>query len=117
MFWPDTGSVEKALAEYVASLARREEVREVFVCGSWAKGTYTAASDVDLLVLIRDGSTQARQRPRDRVPAYLPGDFPVSLDLFVYTEGEAKNSPFARHLLQTGRKLGPGPSGSRGSSP
>jgi len=72
----------------------------VYLCGSRAKETHTAASDVDLLVLIRSGTEPALLRPHDRIPAYLPDSFPVGLDLFVYTEEEARSSPFVRRLME-----------------
>ncbi|MCL6580141.1 MAG: nucleotidyltransferase domain-containing protein, partial [Firmicutes bacterium] len=102
MFWPDSASVDGSLRRYVSSLVRREEVVGVYLCGSRAKGTHTAASDVDLLILIKGGSAPALLKPRDRIPAYLPDSFPTSLDLFVYTEAEARTSSFARRLLEEG---------------
>lgn len=105
MFWPDSPSLDGALRRYLSSLARRDEVVEVYLCGSRAKGTHTAASDVDLVILIRDGTGPAALKPRDRVPAYLPDSFPTSLDLFVYTEHEARESPFVRHLTEEGIPL------------
>ncbi len=35
----------------------------------------------------------------------MPDRFPVGVDLFVYTEEEAKQSPFVQELLRGGRKL------------
>lgn len=100
VFWPNTSSVKTALEHLASLLIQREEVLGVYLCGSWARGSYTAASDVDVLVMIRDGSEQSLMMAHDRVPAYLPGRFPVSLDLFVFTPDEADQSPFARHLLE-----------------
>ncbi len=73
----------------------------VYLCGSWAKGNYTAASDVDLLIVIKEDP----RSPRERIPSYLPMRFPISLDLFIYTEAELQDSPFARSLLQDGIRL------------
>ncbi len=102
VFWPDKDALEGHLKRYVASLLVREEVVDVYLCGSWAKGTHTVASDVDLLILINDRAGSATQKPRDRMPTYLPDSFPTSLDLFVYTVSEARQSPFVRQMLQTG---------------
>ncbi|MEW5784635.1 MAG: nucleotidyltransferase domain-containing protein [Bacillota bacterium] len=92
-----------ALEEYVAIMKSKKEVIAIYLCGSWAKGTYTAASDVDLLIIIQEDS----QTPRERIPQYLPARFPVSLDLFVYTESEMQKNPFSRSLLQDGIRLYP----------
>jgi len=98
--------VDRALEALTSSLLAREEVTGVYLCGSWAKGTHTAASDVDLLVMIKDGSRPSLLKLRDRVPAYLPDRFPVSLDLFVLTAEEAKDSSFAGGLLEHAVPLG-----------
>ncbi len=103
IFWPNKDAVELALDKYVAALKNKKEVIAVYLCGSWAKGTYTAASDVDLLIIIKEDS----RVPRERIPLYLPSRFPVSLDLFIYTESEMQNNPFIHSLLQDGIRLYP----------
>lgn len=103
IFWPDKEAIDLALQEYVAALGDRKEVKAVYLCGSWAKGNYTAASDLDLLVVVRENS----RSPRERIPSYLPTRFPVSLDLFIYTEAELQDSSFARSLLRDGVRLYP----------
>jgi len=87
-------------------LLTREEVQAVYLCGSWAKGSHTAASDVDLLIIIKEESEPSLLKMHDRVPSYLPDRFPVSLDLFVFTPREAEASSFARHLLDHAVPLG-----------
>jgi len=94
-------AVKRALQEYAAHLKTRPEVIDVYLCGSWAKGTYTPYSDVDLIILIKNDS----QKPYNRVPTYLPDRFPLSLDLFIYTREELKKSPFAQKLLERAIKL------------
>jgi predicted nucleotidyltransferase len=88
--------VRNALEDLAARLKSRPEVLAVYLCGSWARGNYTPYSDIDLLILI----TNDDRKPWERVPDYLPGKFPVGLDLFVYTPEELKNSRFARELLK-----------------
>ena len=52
--------------------------------GSFAEGTFAPGSDLDLLIVL-----ERSDRPvRDRIPQYLPGAFPVGLDLFPYTRDE-----------------------------
>lgn len=109
VFWPDRASLERALDGYVGLLAQRADVASVYLCGSWARGTYTAASDVDLAILIREDSPSARLSPRDRVPIYLPDSFPTGLDLFIYTKTEARVSSFVRSLLEDTKPVLPKP--------
>ena len=54
--------------------------------------------------------------PRERIPSYLPSRFPVSLDLFIYTEAELRESLFARSLLRDGIRLYPEDAGKRGKT-
>lgn len=109
IFWPDKEAIDLALREYLDALRDKKEVLAVYLCGSWAKGNYTAASDMDLLVVIK----QDTRSPRERIPSYLPARFPVSLDLFIYTEAELRESLFARSLLLDGIRLYPDKAGKR----
>ena len=73
--------------EYASWLFRsRPEVLEVVVFGSFAEGTYAPGSDLDVFLLL----SQSGKDVWDRVPDYLPGAFPVGLDLFPYTRREAE---------------------------
>lgn len=87
--------VLQAASEYATRLKQRPEVKAVYLCGSRAKRTHTPFSDADILVLIDRDS----RRPGDRSPEYMPDRFPVGVDLFVYTEEEAKARPFVQQLL------------------
>jgi predicted nucleotidyltransferase len=96
----DEQNLARELRRYVAALKRRPEVRKVYLCGSRARGDYGPYSDVDLL-LILESDPQPGRGPLDRIPNYLPDRFPVGVDLFVYTEEEARNSAFVRRLLDS----------------
>lgn len=62
------------------------EVLEIVVFGSFADGTYAPGSDLDVFLLLKESEKDVW----DRVSDYLPGAFPVGLDLFPYTETEAE---------------------------
>jgi predicted nucleotidyltransferase len=81
----DPAKIRRSVDEYARRLfAEHPEVEEIVVFGSFAKGTYAAGSDVDILIVLSDSD-----RPfRDRIPELLPGAFPVGLDLFPYTRAE-----------------------------
>jgi predicted nucleotidyltransferase len=65
-------------------LAERPEVEEVVVFGSFAEGRWAPGSDLDVFLVLGRSD-----RPiRDRVPDYLPGPFPVGVDLFPFTRAE-----------------------------
>jgi len=77
-------AVEAALRRWAAELRRRPEVLRVVWFGSRADGVPTPGSDVDVCVVLRSST-----KPwRERIPDYLPGAFPVGVDLFPFTEEE-----------------------------
>jgi len=98
----DKAAVRKAVDEYAASLKARPEVEKVYLCGSWARESYSPYSDVDILIIINKNDGRM---PHERVPDYLPNRFPTSLDLFIYTKKELEKSRFARGLLEHAVKL------------
>jgi predicted nucleotidyltransferase len=73
--------------EYAARLLRDPRVEEVVVFGSFARGNYAPGSDIDVLVLLN----HAEGLIRDRIPEFLPGAFPVGVDLFPYTREELES--------------------------
>ena len=74
--------------EFAAWLFRnRPEVDEIVVFGSFTDGTYAPGSDIDIFLLL----SSSRKEVRDRVPDYLPGAFPVGIDLFPYTQREIES--------------------------
>lgn len=60
------------------------EVMEIVVFGSFSKGNYAPGSDVDIFILL----SRSVKSVRDRIPDFLPGAFPVAVDLFPYTVDE-----------------------------
>ncbi len=65
----------------------RPEVDEIVVFGSFADGTYAPGSDLDVFLLLSESEKQVR----DRLPDYLPGEFPVGIDIFPYTASEVES--------------------------
>ncbi len=71
--------------------------------GSWVNGTPRPGSDVDLCILLGASSLSRRER----IARYLPGAFPVGIDLFVYTLAEfarlSSESPDWYRTIRSGR--------------
>jgi predicted nucleotidyltransferase len=81
----DEPAVRQAMDAYAADLlARRPEVEEVVVFGSFAEGNWAPGSDIDVFVRL----SRSDRRVRDRIPALLPDTFPVGVDLFPFTASE-----------------------------
>ena len=81
----DKANVLRQLKVYAKSLKRtHSEVERVGYFGSYANGTYGPASDVDLLIILR----QSDKRFLDRIPDFLPHKFSICCDVFPYTSEE-----------------------------
>lgn len=80
--------VIERLRQWAESLRSRPEVLAVVLFGSLARGDCTAASDADVLVVLRDSPL----RFHDRIPLYRPTGVGVSVDVFPYTLAEARQS-------------------------
>jgi uncharacterized protein len=100
--WPDRQSVDRAVREWAARLAReRSDVVAAGYFGSYARGDWGVGSDVDLIVIVESSSL-----PFERRAAGLDGadtaPLPVPADLLVYTRDEWRNvcqQPAEQHLL------------------
>jgi predicted nucleotidyltransferase len=71
--------------EYAARLlATCPQIEEIVVFGSFAAGTWAPGSDLDVFLIL-----SSADRPiHERVTQWLPGAFPVGIDLFPFTIAE-----------------------------
>jgi len=76
------------LEEWARALGADDNVLYVILFGSFARGDATAASDADVLIVVRDSPL----RFQDRIPQYQPTGIGVSVDVFPYTLEEARRS-------------------------
>lgn len=60
------------------------EIEEIVVFGSFAEGNWAPGSDLDVFLVLSHSELPVRER----VPRYLPGAFPVGVDLFPFTRVE-----------------------------
>ncbi|HET7294511.1 MAG TPA: nucleotidyltransferase domain-containing protein [Vicinamibacteria bacterium] len=65
-------------------LEQHEEIEEVVVFGSFEAGNWSPGSDLDVFLVL----SHADRPVRERAVAYLPGAFPVGLDIFPFTRAE-----------------------------
>ena len=97
----DKTKVLRQLTEYAEKVKRtRPEVERIALFGSYATDKFGPASDVDLLIILRESS----KRFLDRIPDYLPDNLSVSCDVFPYTNDEIErmkqqNTLWIRRLL------------------
>ena len=81
----DAEQVRRCMDEYAARLlASNPAVEEIIVFGSFVENTYAPGSDLDVFIVL----TSAQQRPRDRIPDFLPNRFPAPMDIFPFTRAE-----------------------------
>ena len=97
----DKKKVLRQLKDYARRLKRsRPEVEKIGLFGSYATDTFGPASDVDLLIILR----QSSKRFLDRIPDFIPDELRVSCDVFPYTNEEIEKmkqqgNPWIRHVL------------------
>jgi predicted nucleotidyltransferase len=102
VFFADKGKVLRETRKYARYLKQtRPEVEKVGLFGSYATDTFGPASDVDVLVILRESF----RRFPDSIPDYMPENLSVSCDVFPYTEEEIKKmkqdgNPWIRHVLK-----------------
>jgi predicted nucleotidyltransferase len=81
----DAAQVRRCADEYARRLlVTHPEAEEVIVFGSFADGTYAPGSDLDVFILLKEASEPVRER----VPHFLPANFPVPMDVFPFTRAE-----------------------------
>jgi len=102
VIFADKGRVLHEVRSYACELKRsRPEVERVGLFGSYATDTYGPASDVDLLIVLRQSSKSFL----DRIPEFIPDDVSVGCDVFPYTSEEMKKMKqegniWIRHVLK-----------------
>jgi len=98
----DKDKVLRQLRAYAKKLKRtRPEIEKVGLFGSYATDTYGPASDVDLLIILK----QSSKRFLDRIPDYVPDNLSVGCDCFPYTVEEIRKmkqdgNPWMRHVFK-----------------
>jgi len=101
VFFADKNEVLNQLKKYVHRLrSQRDDVEQIGLFGSYATDTYGPASDLDLLIVLR----QSNKRFLDRMPELMPNDVSVGCDVFAYTKDEIErmkqqNNPWIIHVL------------------
>lgn len=93
----DVDAVLARLRRYATELGERPEVRRVILIGSLAKGTWSASSDADVVVLVDERRCSEPGRAHEYAPRQPLG---IGVDLFVRTplEVEAVGPRFAAEV-------------------
>lgn len=84
----DREAVLAGLEGWAGRLAQDPNVLAVVLFGSQARGDATAASDADVLIVLRDSP----ERFAERLVQYKPVGLGVSVEVFPYTLEEARRS-------------------------
>ncbi len=98
----DKANVLRQLKDYTKSIKRANpEVERLGYFGSYANDTYGPASDVDLLIILR----QSDKRFLDRIPDFLTDNLSICCDVFPYTREEIEKikqdgNPWICHVLK-----------------
>lgn len=101
VFYPkyNTQTIVKALGEKIESLKDALPVKLVVLFGSYARGNYTVASDIDLLVVYKG---EPRKDAFSIVKKII--DLP-ELEPHVYTESEYTQTEVIQSMIKTGKVI------------
>jgi predicted nucleotidyltransferase len=80
----DRNAILARLSRWARELGRDENVLAVVLFGSIARGDHTAASDADVLIVLR----ASQLRFDERIPAFMPSGIGIGVDVFPYTLDE-----------------------------
>lgn len=99
--WPNRARVLEAARAWAGKLRSDDPlVRGVYCVGSYARGDWGVGSDLDVIVIVRDGPPSIVERHC----RYEPREVPVPADVWVYTDAEWEalrtHSPHLRRRLQ-----------------
>lgn len=84
----DTDAILTRLRQWAQRIGQDENVLAVVLFGSLARGDHTAASDADVMIILRVSSL----RFDERIPDFLPSGVGVSVEVFPYTVDETKKA-------------------------
>jgi predicted nucleotidyltransferase len=86
----------KALENLIQEWTQQHpELEQVILFGSFARGDYFPASDVDVLLILEKSDESLLTRIRK----FLPTHFPVDIDIFPYTKDEIHRTMNDPHSL------------------
>ena len=86
--WPDLGTVDRAVREWVDRQVRAgREILRAGHFGSYARGDWGVSSDLDLILIVRSADQPFWRRSLE----WDTLDLPVPVDLLVYTQEEWQN--------------------------
>ena len=98
----DKAGVLRQLEDYAKNIKQEHpEVERIGYFGSYANDTYGPASDIDLLIVLK----QSGKRFLDRVPDFLSDNLSICCDVFPYTGEEIEKmkqdgNPWILHILK-----------------
>ena len=102
VFFADKQAVISEIRNWAARLkAEHPEIQRIGFFGSYATDSYGPASDVDVVIVLKNSD-----RPFvDRIEKYLPENLSVGVDIFPYTEKEIsrmqkERSPWISRILK-----------------
>ncbi len=80
--------MRQRLQDWAQGVGARPEVLRVILFGSFARGDATAMSDADVVIVLEDSDVPFHER----IPDFLPTGLGVGVDVFPYTQAEARRS-------------------------
>ncbi len=100
---------QKQIKEIIARIISHYKPEKIILFGSYAQGTSTKDSDLDLLVIVKDSTQPLYQRAR-AIRKHLWGITDIPKDILVYTQREIDEwqeveEAFITSVIKKGKKL------------
>jgi len=92
--WPDAQTVDRAVRHWATEVAKQcTDILRIGYFGSYARGDWGVGSDLDVVIVVRSSEQPFERRALE----WDLTEFPVPVDVLVYTEKEWQ------YLTQQGR--------------
>ena len=100
--------LDQTIKDYLSRLRGKIKIDKVILFGSYAKGTATELSDVDLLIISKDLSPDEPKCKNGFYLDNLVGDFNPRLEVMAINPQKLNNSiekGFFKEILATGKEI------------
>lgn len=101
----DTASVEHEISSYIADVTQTMHIDKVYLYGSYAKGTQSKYSDVDICFFSSDFEGQRSVDILTRL-LKLARNYQADIEPKAFPTSELdQDNPFVKEILRTGREI------------
>jgi predicted nucleotidyltransferase len=102
----DIKTVNRAIENYVADVRREMNIDKAYLYGSYAKGTYSEYSDVDICFFSSDFEGQREVDVLTKLLGLARSYRGIGIEPQAFPTSEIdRGNPFVREVIRTGREI------------